>query len=225
MICPNCGKEIKDGEKFCSHCGAPANNQQNGSENQDFSGQNFNNRDENNNGYNQNGNNQNGYNQNGYNQNGYNQNGYNQNGYNQNGYNQNGYNQNGNFNNPYQNPMPNRPYIQKRNLAVCIILSLVTCGIYGIYWLICLVNDINTVSGHTNDTSGGMVFLLGLVTCNIYLFFWMYQAGGKIDQAKAMNGIPGGNDSGVLYLVLGVLGLGIVSYALMQNELNQIAEH
>ena len=25
--------------------------------------------------------------------------------------------------------------IQQRNIAVCIILSIVTCGIYGLYWL------------------------------------------------------------------------------------------
>ena len=31
--------------------------------------------------------------------------------------------------------------IQQRNIAVCIILSIVTCGIYGIYWLICLNDD------------------------------------------------------------------------------------
>lgn len=28
--------------------------------------------------------------------------------------------------------------IQQRNIAVCIILSIVTCGIYGIYWFIVL---------------------------------------------------------------------------------------
>lgn len=36
--------------------------------------------------------------------------------------------------------------IQQRNIAVCIILSIVTCGIYGIYWFIVLSNDTNTVS-------------------------------------------------------------------------------
>lgn len=57
--------------------------------------------------------------------------------------------------------------IQKRNIAVCIILSIVTCGIYGIYWFICLNNDTNTAS-NTFGTSGGVAFLLTLVTCGIY---------------------------------------------------------
>ena len=55
--------------------------------------------------------------------------------------------------------------IERRNIAVCIVLTLVTCGIYGIYWIVCLTNDVNTVSGDVNGTSGGMVVLLTIVTC------------------------------------------------------------
>ena len=58
--------------------------------------------------------------------------------------------------------------IERRNIAVCIVLTLVTCGIYGIYWIVCLTNDVNTVSGDVNGTSGGMVVLLTIVTCGIY---------------------------------------------------------
>ena len=47
--------------------------------------------------------------------------------------------------------------IERRNIAVCIVLTLVTCGIYGIYWIVCLTNDVNTVSGDVNGTSGGFV--------------------------------------------------------------------
>lgn len=75
--------------------------------------------------------------------------------------------------------------IQKRSIPLCIILSLVTCGIYGLYWLVCLANDINTASGRDNDTSGGMVLLLSIITCNIYGLYWMYKAGEKVDEARA----------------------------------------
>ena len=54
--------------------------------------------------------------------------------------------------------------IQQRNIAVCIILSIVTCGIYGIYWFIVLSNDTNTVSNAENATSGGVAFVLSLTT-------------------------------------------------------------
>lgn len=111
--------------------------------------------------------------------------------------------------------------IEKRNIAVCIILSIVTCGIYGIYWFIKLNDDTNTAS-NTFGTSGGMVFLLTLITCGIYGIYWAYKQGEKIDAAKNSRGIPSSN-SGILYLILTIFGLSIVAWALMQSELNQMA--
>lgn len=111
--------------------------------------------------------------------------------------------------------------IKERNIAVCILLSIVTCGIYGIYWFICLSDDANTATGEPG-TSGGMAFLFSLITCGIYGLYWMYKQGEKLDNAKARRGMSGGS-SGILYLILAVLGLGIISYALMQNELNKLA--
>ena len=90
--------------------------------------------------------------------------------------------------------------IKDKNIAVCIILCIVTCGIYGIYWFICLTNDANTAS-NTFGTSGGVAFL--------------------IDAAKTKRGVPSSN-SGVLYLIL-CLFVPIVAWALMQNELNNMA--
>lgn len=112
--------------------------------------------------------------------------------------------------------------IERRNIAVCIVLTLVTCGIYGIYWIVCLANDVNTVSGDVNGTSGGMVVLLTIVTCGIYGIYWAYKQGEKLDFTKNNRGIPSSN-SGVLYLILQIFGFGIIAYALMQNELNKLA--
>ena len=112
--------------------------------------------------------------------------------------------------------------LKQRSIAVCIILSIITCGIYGIYWFIVLTDDANTASG-TAGTTGGIAFLLSLVTCGIYGLYWMYKQGEKIDTAKTSRGQSSSN-TGILYLILAILGLGIVSYALMQNELNQLAD-
>ena len=112
--------------------------------------------------------------------------------------------------------------IERRNIAVCIVLTLVTCGTYGIYWIVCLTNDVNTVSGDVNGTSGGMVVLLTIVTCGIYGIYWAYKQGEKLDFTKNNRGIPSSN-SGVLYLILQIFGFGIIAYALMQNELNKLA--
>lgn len=111
--------------------------------------------------------------------------------------------------------------IKERNIAVCIILTIVTCGFYGIYWFICLNNDANTAS-NTFGTSGGVAYLLTLVTCGIYGLFWAYKQGEKIDNAKTARGNASSN-TGIVYLLLFIFGLGIIAYALMQNELNKLA--
>ena len=114
--------------------------------------------------------------------------------------------------------------MNKRNIALCIVLSIVTCGIYGIYWMIVLANETNVASGHAQDgTSGGIVFLLTLVTCGIYGIYWAYKQREKINEAKAMRNMPSDSNAGVLYLILEIFGLGIIAYALMQNELNKMS--
>lgn len=114
--------------------------------------------------------------------------------------------------------------IVKRNIATCIILSIVTCGIYSIYWFVCLVNDLNRASNEEGAASGGVVFLLILVTCGIYGWFWYYKAGQQVSKIQAARTGRGDSNNSLIYLVLGILGLGIVNYCLIQNELNQIAQ-
>ena len=109
--------------------------------------------------------------------------------------------------------------LEKRNIVTCILLSLITCGIYGIYWMIKLNDDANTLTGQVNVTSGGMVVLYTFITCGIYGFYWMYKQGEKMDQIKAANGQNSSNTS-IMYLILAVIGLGVINYCLMQNIIN-----
>lgn len=113
--------------------------------------------------------------------------------------------------------------IQQRSIALSIILTIVTCGIYGIYWFICMVNEINYVSEDKEAMSGGVVYLLGLVTCGIYFLVWFYQAGERLNRAKDMRGMPTDSSLGIVYLLLSLFGFSIVTYGLIQNELNKMA--
>lgn len=131
-----------------------------------------------------------------------------------------GYRPNPGYPPPPSTPIPPIPY---RSIAMAVILTIITCGFYGIYWVISLVNELNQASGRTADQSGGMVFLLGLVTCGIYWFVWLYQAGEKVQAVRIRaTGYPGDN-SGIVYLILSLLGFSIVSFALLQYELNKVA--
>lgn len=112
--------------------------------------------------------------------------------------------------------------VQQRNIALCIVFSIITCGIYGIYWFVKLTDEANSISSQNQTASGGLAFLFSLITCGIYTWYWMYKQGEKIDEVKSARGVNSSN-TGILYLILSLVGLGIVSYALMQNELNNLA--
>lgn len=110
--------------------------------------------------------------------------------------------------------------VMRRNIALCIILSIITCGIYSLIWLVFLTDDLNTISGEP-DTTGIITLLLVIITCGLYGIYWAYKCGDKIDKIKLRRNIPA-SSGGVLYLILYVFG-GIIAYALIQNEINNLA--
>ena len=107
--------------------------------------------------------------------------------------------------------------IKNRNIVVCIILSIVTLGIYGIYWFIKMTDESNALAPNNATTSGGKAFLLTLVTCGIYGIYWYYKLGNKVGE------MSGGSDQGVVYLILTLVGLGIVPQCMAQAEINKHA--
>ena len=136
--------------------------------------------------------------------------------YNQ-GYNQyNNYNQN--YNQGYNGPMPNE-FREEKNIAVCIILAFVTCSIYMWFWMYNMIKKIRMLANDTSDMVGEYLLLMLVPYYNVY---WVYTRGKKISEEAARRGIQI-TDNSVLYLILNLLGLSIVSYAMMQNDLNKLA--
>ena len=113
--------------------------------------------------------------------------------------------------------------LERKNIVTCIILFIVTCGFYGIYWLYCIISDINTISGDPDSMSPIVVILLSFVTCGIYLLFWVYKAGALLDQ-KAIEAGRASESSAMIYLILTLFFLGIVTCVLMQDSINTIAD-
>lgn len=116
--------------------------------------------------------------------------------------------------------------MQKRSIASLIILSIVTCGIYSLYWIASVSNDIEATLGEKSDgacRSGGLVILFSFLTCGIYTLYWFYKEGQRLEFICSDKGVRRGNEPW-LYLVLDIFGLGIVSMALMQDDINRIAD-
>jgi len=108
--------------------------------------------------------------------------------------------------------------VERKNIAMMVILSLITCGIYGIYWFITMTNDVARVNQNPN-LSGGKALVFTILTCGIYGIYWNYAMGKNLYEAGLKSGkqVP---DNSILFIVLALVGLGIVNYCLIQNELN-----
>ena len=69
-------------------------------------------------------------------------------------------------------------YVRTRNIALCVILSIITCGIYGLYWA--------------------------------------YKMGEKTERLQG-----GGSNTGLMYLIISLIGLQVVNMCLIQDTINK----
>ena len=110
--------------------------------------------------------------------------------------------------------------LERRSIATAIILSLVTCGIYGIVWNYSMMKKIRLLNGDNSSVAGE---LLCFIFVPFYAFYWYYTRAERLAEGSAAYGLHIPNN-GILYLLLSIFGLPIVSTCLMQNDLNTVAD-
>jgi len=107
---------------------------------------------------------------------------------------------------------------QYRNIGLAILFSIITCGIYQLYWLYQISADTRMLTGNNDSGSPGTDLLLEIVTCGIFGFFVVYQCGKRIYQAELQQGERANDDSAML-TVLALFGW-IIALAIIQHKLN-----
>ena len=69
--------------------------------------------------------------------------------------------------------------MKNRNIALCIIFSIITFGIYGIYWFICLTNEYGNSGRYLSDLRRYGIFIL--IAYLRYLFILLELSDGTED--------------------------------------------
>jgi len=115
----------------------------------------------------------------------------------------------------------------QREAWMVAVLSLVTCGVYGLYWHYTTTEELKVVSSRT-DFSGMMDVLLGLVTCGIWLWFAEYRNAQVVTELMTRRGIAH-QDRAQTILLLNCLTLvvgmtGVVARMVLQDEFNKVAQ-
>lgn len=113
---------------------------------------------------------------------------------------------------------------EKRNVGFSILLSLITCGLYTLYWIYQLNEDIQYLNPKREYTSSGMVVLFTIVTFGLYIFYWFYKMGKHLEEAQENRGLRV-TDNSLLFILIAVLGLGIISLAIIQSNINEFIDY
>jgi hypothetical protein len=121
--------------------------------------------------------------------------------------------------------------IKHRSLAKLIILSLLTCGIYGIFFWWGYINDINEVCVCDGKKSPNIIVvaLLSVLTCGLYYLIWLYRQGERLQAIAPDYGLTlkdGGGSVLVQYLLGSFfmsLGSSLGSAASMANGKYSVA--
>ena len=108
--------------------------------------------------------------------------------------------------------------INKRAVGICILLSIITCGFYAIYWMYLLVKNVRAVKEDNSSCTGEMLCLLFVPFYGIY---WWYTRGNDVKNLLEARDYHI-SSTGTLYLVLSIFGLSIVAMAIMQNDFNAL---
>ena len=109
------------------------------------------------------------------------------------------------------------------NIVVDIILSLVTCGIYNLFWQARQFRVLNAFLGDTRFKFWPWL-LLSIVTCGIYHLYFEYVMGNTIMDIQRERGAKVAGNLGITSLFLGIFGLLVVADAIQQHEINQLYE-
>ena len=113
-----------------------------------------------------------------------------------------------------------------RGLISYILLNLITCGIYGYYFLYKMAHDVNIACEGDGQSTAGLVqfIVLSFITCGIYSWYWYYKLGNRLAANAPKYGMnfQENGTTVLLWLLFGLLlcGIGpfIAMYILIKNS-------
>ena len=107
-----------------------------------------------------------------------------------------------------------------RSIGLGIILTLLTCGFYGLYWQFKQLEALNAWLGR-EEFSFLVWLLLSIVTCGIFAIYYEYKKAKGINEIQEQQDEMVNSDLPVICVLLTLFGLQIVSIAIQQNEIHK----
>ena len=118
-----------------------------------------------------------------------------------------------------QHPYPE--FEGRRSIVTGILITLITCGIYGLYWQFKQMATLNAWLGR-NEYSFWLWFFLCILTCGIFGLYYEYKMACGINEVQTNKGMYVDQNLPILCIVLALFGVGIASLAIQQYQINKL---
>lgn len=102
-----------------------------------------------------------------------------------------------------------------------IILSIITCGIYYLFWQARQMRAVNYLL-EEEKYSFWKWFLLTIITCGIYNIYYEYIMAQSIMEVQRRLDRTISSNLHILSVILAIFGLNIVTDAIQQDEINRL---
>ena len=117
-----------------------------------------------------------------------------------------------------ETPYPRREAVI--SIGVGIILSILTCGLYGLFWQYKQMEVLNAWLGR-KEYDFWIWLLLSIVTCGLFSLYYEYTMAKGINEIQENHDMRVNEDLALLCVLLAVFGVGIASLAIQQGEINK----
>ena len=116
-------------------------------------------------------------------------------------------------------PRPAYAIATNRGIFKYIIFTILTCGIYGYWFVYTMARDVNEMCKEDGDKTGGLLayILLSFITCGFYSIYWEYKIANRLQENAPRYGISFSENgtSVLLWILIGAFICGIGPFVAM----------
>lgn len=117
----------------------------------------------------------------------------------------------------------NHPYPEDDavvGIGLGILITILTCGIYGLFWQYKQMKVLNAWLGR-EEYDFILWLFLSVITCGIYAIYYEYKMAKGINEVQARHGLLVNQDLALICILLSVVGIGVASIAIQQADINK----
>ena len=115
---------------------------------------------------------------------------------------------------------PYPEYDGVRSIALGVVFSILTLGIYYCYWQYKQMETLNAWLGR-EEYNFVLWLVLFFLTCGIFELYYEYQMARGINEIQENNGLHTNQDLALICVLVSIFSLGLAATAIQQWEINK----